>query len=317
MEIDPGLFREDAISDETKTFNAQLQALLSSLPKTSSATPDEIRAERRSGQSFWGPVVHSDHARNIVIEGPGGALELRIIEVGTPRGVYLHIHGGGWVLGGADLSDVANEAMALATGCAVVSVDYRLAPEHPYPAGIEDCIAGAVWLIAHAEETFGTDVLTIGGESAGANLAAATLLGVRDRVGYSGWRGANLVYGSYLPGGTPSVHHWDQDGLVLDSDTMMWFRDHYSPQEEPGIDDPLYAPLYGRLDALPPALFSVGTRDPLLDDTLFMAMRWLAAGNDAELAIYPGGIHGFDAFPIEIGIAARQRMHAFIAEAAS
>jgi acetyl esterase len=314
MQIDPSVFLDGAISDETAIFNQQLQAMLLALPKTSSATPEHIRAERRSGTSVWGPVVHSEHARDVVIDGPGGPLTLRIIEVGNVNGVYLHVHGGGWVLGAADLSDVANEAMAREAGVAVVSVDYRLAPEHPYPAAPDDCLAGAAWLIDHAMEEFGTDRLTIGGESAGANLAAATLLAARDDLGYSGWRGANLVYGAFFPAGTPSVRSWSEDGLVLDADTMAWFNDHYRPDGQDVFDEPSYAPLYGSLHDLPPALFTVGTRDPLLDDTLFMAMRWVAAGHRTELEIKPGGVHGFDAFPITIGIEARRRMHAFIAE---
>jgi acetyl esterase/lipase len=224
----------------------------------------------------------------------------------------LHIHGGGWTLGAADLSDLGNEVMAREAGVAVVSVDYRLAPEHPYPAGLDDCVAAATWLISCAEERFGTTALAIGGESSGANLVAATLLTVRDTTGYSGWRGANLVYGSYFPEGTPSVRHWAEDGLILDSDTMEWFADNYRGTNRPKLDDPGYSPLYGDLTNMPPALFTIGTRDPLVDDTLFMAMRWLAAGNDTELAIYPGGIHAFDAFPIATGMAARQRMHDFV-----
>ena len=191
MHIDPALFRDDAVSEETRTFNAKLQELLMSQPATSLFTPDQIRKARREGKSWLGPVVHSDHAQTITIDGPGGDLDLRIISRDEPNGVYLHVHGGGWVLGAADLSDVPNEAMAFAAGVAVVSVDYRLAPEYPYPAGVEDCTAAARWLIDEGESVFGTDRFTIGGESAGANLAAATLLKTRNDVGYTDWLGAN------------------------------------------------------------------------------------------------------------------------------
>ncbi len=78
------------------------------------------------------------------------------------------------------------------------------------------------------------------------------------------------------------------------------------------MDDPGYSPLYGDLANMPPALFTIGTRDPLVDDTLFMATRWLSAGNETQFEIYPGGIHAFDAFPIAMGLAARQRMHDFV-----
>ncbi len=315
MQIDPFLFTEAAMSEETRRFNEGLAELMAALPTVSSRSPEEVRAARRSGEGPWGPVVHSDHARTITIDGPEGRLDLRIITVGEPHGVYLHIHGGGWVLGAADLSDVGNEAMARAAGVAVVSVDYRLAPEHPFPAAVDDCLAAAAWLAEHAMDEFGTEALTIGGESAGANLAAATLLRARDDLGYTGWRGANLVYGVYFPPGTPSVTLWDTEGLVLDPDTMPWFADRYVGDGAIDPYQPSLSPLYGDLTALPPALFTVGTLDPLIDDTLFMASRWIAAGNAADLAIYPGGVHAFDAFPIAIGIEARERMHTFVRDA--
>ncbi len=312
MHIDPTLFTDDAVSDETRQFNTALQEMLSSLPPMTSFEPEQVRKARREGKSWMGPIVYSDHARTITIDGPGGDLELRIIEVGESNGVYLHIHGGGWVLGGADLSDVGNEAMAVEAGVTVVSVEYRLAPEHPYPAGLEDCVAAARWLIDNAVSKFGSNRLTIGGESAGANLAAATLLKVREDTGYADWAGANLVYGSYLPHGTPSVRQWSTEGLILDPDSMSWFGDKYTGGKHIEMDDPYFSPLYGMLDDLPPALFTVGTWDPLIDDTLFMAMRWMVAGNDAELAIYPGGTHAFDAFPTQIAVEARTQMHEFV-----
>jgi acetyl esterase/lipase len=312
MNIDPNLFRDESVADETRQFNAALQQLLKTIPTTSSQRPEDVRAARRAGDSWMGPIVYSSHARTITIDGPSGPLDLRVIDVGESSGVYLHIHGGGWVLGAADLSDVGNEAMASAAGVTTVSVEYRLAPEHPYPAAVEDCLAAAKWLIDNGPSEFGTDRLTIGGESAGANLAAATLLTSRDELGYTEWRAANLAYGSYLIQGTPSVRQWSSEGLILDPDTMPWFANHYLGARDAAEYDPLFSPLYGDLHDMPPAIFTVGTWDPLVDDTLFMATRWLVAGNDAELAIYPGGTHAFDAFPTKIGLDARNRMHAFI-----
>lgn len=316
MQIDPYLFTDAAISDETRAFNEQLRTMILAMPPTSSQTPGEVRAARRDGRGIFGPVVHSRHARTITIEGPGGDLDLRVIEVGDdPRGVYVHIHGGGWVLGAADLSDVGNEAMARAAGVSVVSIGYRLAPEYPFPAGVEDCVAATRWIIENATAEFGTDRLAIGGESAGANLAAVVLQRVRDEIDYTAWRAANLVYGVYLPTGTPSVHRWTEEGLVLDAETMDWFGAHYTAGVEVEYDDPDFAPLHGDLTGMPPALFTVGTHDPLLDDTLFMAARWAASGADTRLEIHPGGVHGFDAFPTTIGLRARETMHEFIAEA--
>ena len=315
MNIDPTLFSDDAVPDDVRAFNAELQRMLVALPPASSFTPDQIRAARREGKGWMGEVIYSDLARTITIDGPAGDLELRVIDAGSSDGVYLHIHGGGWVLGAADLSDVGNEAMARAAGVTVVSVEYRLAPEHPYPAGLDDCVAAAKWLIANSETEFGTTRIVIGGESAGANLAAATLLRVRDEDGYTGWAGANLVYGSYMVSGTPSVRQWNTPGLILDPDSMEWFGDYYLSGVDADWTDPYISPLYGQLDDMPPALFTVGTWDPLLDDTLFMASRWTVAGNETELQVFPGGTHAFDALPTSSAVAARDRMHRFVAEA--
>lgn len=316
MHIDPFLFTDDAVSDETRAFNEALRSQLLRLPKTSELTPEHIRKERRAGRGLWGPVVHSERAREIQVPGPEGDITVRVIEADEPDGVYIHIHGGGWVLGAADLSDVGNEAMSDGANVTVASIDYRLAPEHKYPAGPDDCIAAAEWIVKHGKDEFGTDRLAIGGESAGANLAAATMIEVRDRTGFDEWKAANLVYGSYFPAGSPSVRQWKTDGLVLDSDTMQWFRNHYVEWPVPPavMFEPRLAPLYGELAGLGSALFTVGTWDPLVDDTLFMASRWVAAGNETELNIVPGGVHAFDAFPTTIALDARDRMHRFVAD---
>lgn len=203
--------------------------------------------------------------------------------------------------------------MAHEADVAVVSVGYRLAPEHPYPAGADDCEAAALWLVNHAREELSTDILLIGGESAGAHLAVTTLVRMRDRHGFTGFSGANLVYGGYVVDPSPSTKRWDHGNLILDRPILEWFHRHAFPSD---LDptDPDAAPLYADLSGLPPALFTVGTLDPLLDNTLFMASRWVAAGNQADLAVFPGGVHAFDAFPIEIGFQARSRMHDWIRE---
>ncbi|MFV1992054.1 MAG: alpha/beta hydrolase fold domain-containing protein [Acidimicrobiales bacterium] len=167
----------------------------------------------------------------------------------------------------------------------------------------------------NGESVFGTDRLMIGGESSGANLAASTLLRSRDELGYSGWAGANLVYGAYFVPGTPSVHQWTKEGLVLEPETMQWFAENYEGGVDVALDDPYFSPLYGELHDMPPALFTIGTWDPLVDDTLFMATRWLVAGNDTQLAVYPGGTHAFDAFPTQIAMDARNKMHEFVRDA--
>ena len=310
--LEPRLFDPSAVDPETAAFNAQVEALLATAPPIHTQEPQRIREARESGESAFGPIVLSEQAIARSIPGPAGDLPIRVFLPDRVLGVYLHIHGGGWMLGRAHHQDVRLEELARQCNVAVVSVDYRLAPEHPYPAGPDDCEAAAVWLTQHGRSEFGTDRLLIGGESAGAHLAVVTLLRLRDRHGFTDFVGANLVYGAYDLTMTPSVARWGERNLILSTPIVAWFIDNFVPPER--RRDPDVSPLYADLRDMPPALFSVGTLDPLLDESLFMWTRWIAAGNDAELAIYPGGIHGFNAFPIALARRANDRMHAFLAQ---
>ena len=212
------------------------------------------------------------------------------------------------------MQDPMLERVADNTGQAVVAVEYRLAPEHPYPAGPDDCEEAAVWLVQNGKKEFGTDALTIGGESAGGHLTAVTILPMRDRHGYTGFRGANLVYGAFDLSMTPSQRLFGDTRLLLRTIDMHQFYNAFLPT----ITDrriPDISPLYTDLKNLCPALFTVGTKDALLDDTLFMHARWVAAGNEAELAVYPGGAHGFTLFPSDLSRSAIIGMDAFLSRA--
>ena len=303
--------------EEARGFNEMLEKLLESAPALHTMPPEATRATRAEGRGTFGAVVVVEQGQDRTIPGPAGDIPLRVFVPPTVEGVYLHIHGGGWVLGSAWQQDPALWALAQAANVAVVSVEYRLAPEHPFPAGPDDCEAAALWLIANAADEFGTTRLVIGGESAGGHLAALTLLRLRDRHGNANaFSAANLVFGVYDLGMTPSQQNWGERNLVLSTPIMAWFYDHFLPGLTPEQRRaPQYSPLWAKLEDLPPALFSVGALDPLLDDTLFMAARWQAAGNDAELAVYPEAVHGFVAFPNAIGRMATERSTEFIRRA--
>ncbi|HTI80110.1 MAG TPA: alpha/beta hydrolase fold domain-containing protein, partial [Acetobacteraceae bacterium] len=197
--LDPALFRADAVTEDTRALNEILVKLLTPLPDWWVVGAANAREGRRRGNGPFPPPVMSTRAVVRSIPGrEGHAIPLRIIAPENPRGVYLHIHGGGWVLGGADMQDPMLERTADKTGLAVVSVEYRLAPEHPWPAGPDDCEIAAHWLLDHAADEFGADRLLIGGASAGANLAVATLLRVRDKHDAADrFVGTNLLYGPY------------------------------------------------------------------------------------------------------------------------
>ncbi|HEV2186868.1 MAG TPA: alpha/beta hydrolase [Stellaceae bacterium] len=310
--FDSALFAETAIDPETARLNTQMIELLTGQPEWWIAGPAAFRAARRRGEGPFPAPVMSDRARTLTITGKdGNEIPLRVIAPAQPRGIYLHLHGGGWVLGGSDMQDPMLERIADNTGQVVVAPEYRLAPEHPYPAGPDDCEATAVWLVQNGRREFGTDALTIGGESAGGHLTAVTILRMRDRHGYTGFRGANIVYGAFDLAMTPSQRQFGNTRLILRTIDMQQFYNAFLPT----ITDrriPDVSPLYADLKGLCPALFSVGTKDALLDDTLFMHARWVAAGNQAELAIYPGGPHGFTLFPSELAKTATARMDAFL-----
>jgi acetyl esterase/lipase len=244
----------------------------------------------------------------------GGEIGLHIVAPRAPKGVFLHIHGGGWTMGAADMRDGSLERIAENTQFACVSVEYRLAPEHPYPAGPDDCETAARWLITEARPIFGTQKLVIGGESAGAHLSAVTLLRLRSAGLGAAFRGANLVFGAFDLSLTPSALLADAT-LVTDRERMERARAAFLPV---GLDrrHPDVSPLYADLRGLPPALFTIGTCDPLLDDSLFMHSRWIAAGNAADLAIYPGGVHGFTAFDTELAEQANARIDRFLEKVA-
>ncbi|MCU0310072.1 MAG: alpha/beta hydrolase [Acidimicrobiales bacterium] len=235
---------------------------------------------------------------------------------GPAAAVYLHFHGGAMYLGAPIMNDAGNAALCRDHSLAVVSVDYRLAPEHPYPAGPDDGLAVAAWLIEHAAEEFGTARLLMGGESAGGYMAAAVLLRVRDELGAADRvDGVNLVYGVFDWSHSPSQRGMrasdGPDMLSPDAnDTMVrCYLPGTTLDERRG---PAISPVAADLHGLPPAFFSVGTADHLLDDTLFMATRWVAAGSEAELFVAPDMPHGFQAFPCAMTTAWQQALDDWI-----
>jgi acetyl esterase/lipase len=298
---------DDEMLAETRLFNAALQQALSVLPSVHTLPAEETRQARREGRGVFPPLVFSELATTVPVPGRAGEIRVRVIEAAEPRGAYLHIHGGGWTLGSADGQDALLEQIADETGLTVVSVEYRLAPEHPFPAAPDDCEDVARWFV---DEFDGR--LAIGGESAGAHLAVLTLLRLRED-GDTPFDAANLVFGPYDLSGTPSRRLWGDRELLLSDPVMDWFVECFVPGSSEGERrDPGVSPLYADLRGLPRALFSCGTFDPLLDDSLFMSARWRQAGNETALSLWPEGVHAYTAFPIEIARRSRAEQIAFL-----
>jgi acetyl esterase/lipase len=293
--FDPALFRPEALTPEVKAFNAAFIARANAPPSPFPERPKSPLAQVRT------------------VKGVGREVEVRIVppRSGSPRGAYLHMHGGGLVFGSADQDDPALERTADATGLAVVSVEYRLAPAHPYPAAWDDCEAAAAWLATSVKAEFGGGALAIGGESAGATLAVPVLVRMRDKHGFTGFQAANLSYGNYDTSGSPSQHWNGMNRYLIDEAAIAMCSNAYAPDVSMRRDPDLSA-VYADLENMPPALFSVGTLDPFLDDSLFVYARWIAAGNEAELAVYPGAPHGFTALGHPHAAQANARIDAFL-----
>ncbi|MFE1320654.1 alpha/beta hydrolase [Kitasatospora phosalacinea] len=298
--------------DETLAFNRAFERAASSRPaRRGPLDPAVLALLRRNRLGGDTPPRRLPQARDRRL--PGG-VRVRVLDPGAPEGVLLHLHGGGWAFGSADGQDERLWELARRARLAVVSVDYRLAPEHPHPAGPEDCEAAARWL---AEAEFGTRRLLIGGESAGAHLAVLTLLRLRDGGGpVHAYRAAHLAFGPYDLAMTPSQRDFGDRSLLSNTRSLEASYAMYSPGTGPGERrDPALSPLYADLTGLPPARLVVGTEDPLLDDSVLLARRWQDAGGTARLDVVAGAMHGFTLYPLTVTTRERRRESAFLAAA--
>ncbi|MDE0615722.1 MAG: alpha/beta hydrolase [Acidimicrobiia bacterium] len=308
---------DETIDGYRPEARAMLAALAEAFPAAGGDLPDDpvARAQIQRQNMIDFEPEPSPMAVESTIPGPGGDIPVRLFEPEEPRAMFLHIHGGGWIIGRPQMSDPANEHLATRHGLAVLSVDYRLAPEHPYPAGPDDCEAAAAWMLEHGPERWGTDKMFIGGESAGGHLAAATLLRVRDRLGaIDRVLGANLVFGWYDLRGTPSIFDNGGNPDILDPEGLQIMIDSFTPgMTEAERRDPDVSPLFANLSGLPPCLVTVGANDHLADDSYFLAARMAAAESPVELAVYPDSPHGFQVFPSQMTKTHAKRFDAWIA----
>ena len=233
--------------------------------------------------------------RDTTIVGPHGDIPLRIYTPATgeaPWPVVVHYHGGGWVIGSIETHDAACRDLAAAAEVVIVSVDYRLSPEHPFPEPLDEAYAALEWAAAKAAD-LGVDAsrLAVAGDSAGGNLAAAVCLVARDRGGPP-IAFQLLVYpATDLTMSQPSVVE-NGEGYLLSDDDMRYFTGHYLGDADPR--DPLASPLHAEdLTGLPPALVLTAEFDPLRDEGEAYAERLREAGVPVELRRYDGLIHGF------------------------
>ncbi|UGS38030.1 alpha/beta hydrolase [Capillimicrobium parvum] len=293
-----------AYAQESRDFNAASAASSDTDSHPDPSTPDGLR-QARAGLSVRAAAPGPPAVERFA-EAAGRRVPVRILapERGAARGVYLEIHGGGFYLGAAARGDARNRRLADALGVAVVSVDYRLAPEHPWPAAPDDCETAALWLRDEAEALFGATRLAIGGASAGATLAMTTLLRLRDRGVAKPFVGAALQAGTYdLSGLTPAGRR------LADEFFIQAYAGHVADRTNPDV-----SPVYGDLRDLPPALLVVGSLDIMLEDNLALAARLSAAGGEVDVRVYPESPHGFTSFPTAMANAAVTDVESWLAD---
>jgi acetyl esterase len=265
------------------------------LPPIEQMTPAEARDSMRARTTALGPVEDVARVDDHRVPVEGGEIAVRCY---TPAGsgpfpALVFFHGGGWVIGDVDTHDGICRSLANAAGSVVASVDYRLAPEHKYPAAAEDAFAATRW-VARESARLGVDArrLAVGGDSAGGNLAAAVTLMKRERGGPELLLQVLVYPVTHHSLDTPSYQE-HADGYLLTRSAMRWFWEHYLGRAEDGAE-PHASPLLARnLDGLPPALVITAEYDPLRDEGEAYARRLGQAGVPVTLTRYPGMIHGF------------------------
>ncbi len=264
-------------------------------------TVEQTRADyRKKSEKFGGPAAPMAEVRDFGVPGPGGEIPLRLYRPEATEALgpaLIYVHGGGWVIGDLESHGKICRAIAAQTPCRVVAIGYRLAPEHPFPAGLDDVLAALAWIAGNAA-AIGIEAgrLAIGGDSAGGSMSAAACLDARSR-GLC-LRAQVLIYPS--TDSTPEVRLWPSRVQYaqmppLDTGTLRWFSSKYLPH---GLEidrrDWRLSPLYAEsLAGLPPALVLTAECDPLRDEGQAYADRLAASGVPVARRGFPGQIHGF------------------------
>ena len=282
------------LDPQVKSMLEQMQAL--NLPPLQTLPIADARAAALASIKSEAPQIEVGDTEDLTIPNPAGAIPIRIYHPqGTgPFPILMFFHGGGFVLGNLDTHDHICRALCRGSDHIVISVDYRLAPEHKFPVAVDECLAATRWAHLHARQLNGlADRIAVAGDSCGGNLAAVIALRCRDEAGPL-LCGQLLIYPitDYYDPPTPSYIS-NADGYFLTRDIMIWFMDHYM-NDQGEADNPWLAPLRSSdLSGLPPALMIVAEYDPLRDEGIAYYEKLRAAGVDAGLSRYDGMIHGF------------------------
>jgi acetyl esterase len=281
------------LDPQARTFLDMLAA--AGTPPLTEATPEEARTAMAMMMMLGGQPEQRATTEHRVIPGPGGDFPVRVYRPDGPgpHPVVVFFHGGGFVIGGIETHDGVCHQLATRVPAVVVSVDYRLAPEHRFPAAVEDSSAAATWVSEHAAD-LDADAgrLAVAGDSAGGNLSAVVSLRAR-AAGGPPIAFQLLVYpATDLTRSEPS-HKENAEGYLLTTELMDWFMAHYFG-DRTDLRHPDASPLFVEdLSGLPPALVITAEFDPLRDEGEAYASRLREAGVDARVSRYDGMIHGF------------------------
>jgi len=273
------------------------------VPATHTLSPVEARAFYRERRSFTQPAApEMGGVRDTHCEGPHGRIPLRVYRPagagarpsrGSTLPALVYYHGGGWTIGDLDTHDILCRQLCNGSGAVVVSVDYRMGPEHRFPAAVDDCLAATRW-VRHDASELGVDPsrLAVGGDSAGANLAAVVAILARDAVdlpiAYQ-----LLIYPATDMRRRHASHTTNGRGYLLTTETISYYHDHYIADAAHDLDWRASPLLHADLGRLPPALVLTAGFDPLRDEGLEYADRLVAAGNRSTYVCYDRQIHGF------------------------
>ena len=272
------------------------------VPEMHTLSPSDARKLYRERRHLTQPAPPEvAEVQPLQADGPAGAIALRLYRplAAAAAGqlpVLVYFHGGGWVIGDLDTHDTLCRQLANGAGIAVVSVDYRMGPEHRFPAAVDDCIAATRWVRREAA-ALGLDArrIAVGGDSAGGNLAAVVALAARDAgdAGESGLAYQLLIYPATDMRRSAPSHTRNGQGYLLTRDTIGWFHDHYITDAAHDADWRASPALHPNLGGLPPALVLTAGYDPLRDEGIAYAQALTLAGNQATHISFERQIHGF------------------------
>ncbi|TAK66937.1 MAG: alpha/beta hydrolase [Betaproteobacteria bacterium] len=270
----------------------------SALPPYHRVSAGEARRLYKVSRAALSPPVPGVEAvRDLAARGPAGPIPLRLYRglgtaAGAPLPLLVYFHGGGWTIGDLDTHDIVCRTLANRARCAVIAVDYRMSPEHKFPAAVEDCIAATRW-VAEQGSALGIDAkrIAVGGDSAGGNLAAVVAIALRD-AGGPALAFQALAYPATDQRLDSASHAKFGEGYLLSRDNLLWFRDNYlSPGD---YDDWRASPIRAAdLARLPPAHIITAGYDPLLDEGRAYSERLVAAGVPVLYECFEGMAHGF------------------------